>query len=531
MNTSAVLAVRPAAGGGYATLPYLLLAGLIAAELAAMLLLNRGLPVYTLDDAYIHLALAERIWQGTYGINVHEMAAPASSILWPFLLAPFSVLPAPIFSLVPLAVNVAAASTTLALLTRQVSRALALEAEKPPGLAASLFVAGLLISTNLVPLIFTGLEHSLQQLLAVVIVAGLIEEGRSRRPPVSLWVALIAIPLIRYDSLALAVPALAYLFWRRHFKGTAGVTLVLGLALGGFSLALARHGLGLLPASLLARSDVVRTGGGLQALLLNLYGNVLPYPQGNVMLLSLAGVLAAACERSRAAPERGLASVLCCALVLHLLFGKVGSYFRYEAYVWTATLVGLLYLYREPLARVLVPGGRAPARIALFGALTAGSLGYLFALASTPLASNNIYDQQYQMHRFVTDYTHGPVAVNDLGWVSFGNPSYVLDLAGLASPEALEARYHARGSGWIDRLCRVHGVQLVMIYDDWFATLPPGWVHLGTLSFARARITPADRNVQFYATNPDAATVLRSQLEAFRQTLPARADFRFAQTR
>jgi hypothetical protein len=528
MNATAALAVRPAAGGGYGSFPYLLLAALIGAELAAILLLNRGQPVYTLDDAYIHLALAERIWHGAYGINAHEVAAPSSSILWPFLLAPFSALPTAIFSLVPLGVNVAAASMTAKLLAREVR--CVLPPAQPPGLAATLLVAALLIATNLVPLIFTGLEHSVQQLLAVVIIVGLIEEGRGGRPPVSLWIALIAIPLIRYDSVALAVPALAYLLWRRHFKGAAGVALVLVLALGGFSLALALHGLGLLPASVLAKSDVVRTGGGLAALAMNLYGNLLPYPQGNVMLLGLAGVLAAACERSRPAAERGLAWVLLSALVLHLAFGKVGSYFRYEASVWTAALVGLLHLYRQPLARVLV-GGAASARIALFGALAAGSLGYLFALASTPLASNNIYDQQYQMHRFVADYTRGAVAVNDLGWVSFRNPSYVLDLAGLASPEALRARYSARGSEWIDRLCRAHGVQLAMIYDDWFTALPPGWLHLGTLTFARARITAANRNVQFYATVPDAAPALRSELEAFRRTLPAGTDFRFADVR
>jgi hypothetical protein len=223
--------------------------------------------------------------------------------------------------------------------------------------------------------------------------------------------------------------------------------------------------------------------------------------------------------------------VLCSALALHLVFGKVGSYFRYEAYAWAAALVGLLHLYREPLSRALAPGGAASSRIAVLGALAAGSLGYLFALASTPVASNNIYDQQYQMHRFATDYTHGPVAVNDLGWVSFRNPSYVLDLAGLASPEALEARYRERGADWIHRLCRAHGVKLAMIYDDWFTALPPGWVHLGTLTFARARITPAERNVQFYATAPDAAPGLRSQLLAFRLTLPAGVDFRFEETR
>ena len=42
--------------------------------------------VYTLDDPYIHLAVAESILEGGYGINTGEYASPSSSILWPFLL-------------------------------------------------------------------------------------------------------------------------------------------------------------------------------------------------------------------------------------------------------------------------------------------------------------------------------------------------------------------------------------------------------------------------------------------------------------
>src|SRR5581483_7242562 len=83
----------------YSRLPYLLFMVLVGFELVAIMALNHGMLVYTLDDAYIHLALAERILGGTYGINLHEVAAPASSILWPFLLAPFARLAG--FTLMP----------------------------------------------------------------------------------------------------------------------------------------------------------------------------------------------------------------------------------------------------------------------------------------------------------------------------------------------------------------------------------------------------------------------------------------------
>ena len=75
---------RPAA---VASLVFLLM---LVAEIAAIVLLNHGHFAYVIDDPYIHLALSERIAHGHYGLNPDETVAPSSSILWPFLLAPFA---------------------------------------------------------------------------------------------------------------------------------------------------------------------------------------------------------------------------------------------------------------------------------------------------------------------------------------------------------------------------------------------------------------------------------------------------------
>ena len=40
------------------------------------------------DAPYTHLALAEQIRHGTYGLNPGEPSAPSSTILFPFLLVP-----------------------------------------------------------------------------------------------------------------------------------------------------------------------------------------------------------------------------------------------------------------------------------------------------------------------------------------------------------------------------------------------------------------------------------------------------------
>ena len=66
---------------------FFLLGGLIVQTLL-ILHLRGGHFSYTLDDAYIHLALAENLAGGHYGVNLGEYSAASSSILWPLLLIP-----------------------------------------------------------------------------------------------------------------------------------------------------------------------------------------------------------------------------------------------------------------------------------------------------------------------------------------------------------------------------------------------------------------------------------------------------------
>jgi hypothetical protein len=133
------------------------------------------------------------------------------------------------------------------------------------------------------------------------------------------------------------------------------------------------------------------------------------------------------------------------------------------------------------------------------------------------------------MRRFVLEYYQKPVAVNDLGLVSYGNENYVLDLWGLASKEALQdRRKNIPPIAWIPGLAERHHVQFAMIYDDWFFSrtpegryaIPEGWRKLGELQLGRKRITPAGSRVSFYALTPEAAGEIRPLLLEFRETLP-----------
>src|SRR5215468_4391895 len=81
------------------------LAAVLAVEIFCLLIATRGHFVYALEAAYTHLALAQQIAQGHYGLAPGEAAAPSSSILFPFLLAGLKFLG--LGTKLPLVINVA----------------------------------------------------------------------------------------------------------------------------------------------------------------------------------------------------------------------------------------------------------------------------------------------------------------------------------------------------------------------------------------------------------------------------------------
>src|SRR5206468_280902 len=147
----------------------------------------------------------------------------------------------------------------------------------------------LILAANLVGLAFTGMEHSLQVLLSVALVAGLIEETTTARVPSWLPAAIVAGPLVRYENLALSLPALALLACRGRAILAAGC---------------------------------------------------------------LAAFVAVA-RRPRTPADRALALWAAAAVVLHMLVGRFGWFFRYEIYVWISSLVMLIFLFRDGLRRVV----------------------------------------------------------------------------------------------------------------------------------------------------------------------------------
>ena len=493
--------------------------------LFAILHRNDGVFTYTLDDPYIHLTLAENLAHGHYGINPGEASSPSSSIVWPFLLTPFAGRPWDQY--LPLAWNVlfcGMAAWGIGRIADSWARQPGTHAP-PPGAASGglawlgrfAIAATLMLVANLAGLTFVGMEHGLQVLVAVACAAGMIEAFAGR--PIPTWCLCAAAlgPMVRYENFAL-VAAVAVALWGqgrlRAAVRLAGCSLV-GPAL--FSLFLVSRGLPALPTSVLVKAKAYSLANdGLLAVLRNMYwetnvGTMREYAWWGQLLLAVLLVYLALREKQRV--RRFVLGGALLTAVLQLAVGRVNWFHRYEVYaiVFTALVASIALLETTKLRRSVLVAG-----------LLALAFPYWQALRDTPSAASNIYQQQYQMHRFVVDFYRKTVAVNDLGWVSYRRPAgvSVLDLWGLASSEA--SRQPDKDADWLDAITRAHSAGLAMIYPDWYQEgAPDDWDPLATMCITSPRVSIGRPCMVFYSTAVGDKALLTAEIAAFARTLPA----------
>ncbi|MEM8599703.1 MAG: hypothetical protein AAGF99_07270 [Bacteroidota bacterium] len=125
-----------------------------------------GAFVYPLDDPYIHLAVAENLAQGHYGLNLATPSSPASSVVWPGLLAAGLALGAG--GWVALVLNLG-----LGVWTLEVARRLGSAASGTSNAGTGVAVAAVLV-LNLPALALIGMEHVLQLGLTLAAWLGLV---------------------------------------------------------------------------------------------------------------------------------------------------------------------------------------------------------------------------------------------------------------------------------------------------------------------------------------------------------------------
>lgn len=474
------------------------LAGTLALG-AVILASTGGVLIYTLDDPYIHLALAEEILRGNYGISPGAFASPSSSMLYAPLLA--VMLAAGLGTLAPLMLAMAGQGMTLWLIAGAMAPSIR-------SLGVAIVVAPVLVlAVNGFALPLTGMEHPLHAAASVAVIVGLARATRGALPG---WLVpvIVLLPALRFEGYALALAAVVALAALGHRRvALLALAGIVGLTLA-YAAAMLAMGLPILPSSVLVKSALsaaaVEAEGrdALIALIVNLLRGAATWPGA---LMALAGV-ALLVHSLREPSVRGFVWPALAAVLAHLIAGRFGWFGRYEVYAVALLLTTVALAFRGRVWPML-------GLCALFGA------GYVGVTQRTPEAALAIHQQQHQMHRFATEYFPHPVAVNDLGWVAWRNETPVIDLWGLGSEEARRLTAREGRSIATVRALTEGRAAFAMVYDIAFAgAIPPEWCRIAVLSTLQGVLPSGD--VAIYRIDRSLAVEMDRALRAFATTLP-----------
>jgi hypothetical protein len=478
-----------------------------------------GQLVYTLDDPYIHLSLAENLLRGHYGVNLDEVASPSSSILYPFLLA--GTLGLGLGDLGPFVLNVIGALGAAWLMSGFFWDAVAKSASGRLSVLSYVAVPALLFAINGFALAFTGMEHTLHVFASLAIILGLSRLSSDHAPSLLFFVAVVAVPLLRFEGFALAGAALfAVALWGYWTRAIITGTIIVGIVTS-YILLMKSLGLPLMPSSVMVKSGPAAAMA--TSHFSSIFGEVLlsfrdslKDQQGVVLTVAVVLLLLGAIRAKNRPQARTVAIVAATASVAHLLVGRWNWFGRYEIYIIATAIAALLTVWSPWLSKTSrqLTG---PILVIVMAPLV--GFTYIYVTYLTPYASQNIYDQQYQMHRFAVEYSE-PVAVIDLGWVTYRNDEYVLDLWGLGSETARQL-FNAEGHtpGPIRRMTTDASVTYAMLYEEVFDEgLPQEWCRIAQLS--TSQVTASFGTVEFFLIDPEKEDLMRSALQAFAPTLP-----------
>jgi hypothetical protein len=489
--------------------------------------------VYTLDDAYIHMAMAKNVvLHGVWGVTRYGFSSNSSSPLWSLLLTAcyyvFGVSGAAPFILNMVFATAVCAAAFIVL--------------KKSGAGKIFILVCLFAVTFLTPLptlVLDGMEHTMHTFLSVIFLYASTLVLSKRAPAGKDYAAIIGLsPLVtlsRYEGVFLVAVVAAFLLFKKKISAALLVLAAGALPLIVLGFVSLFQGWYFLPNSILLKIEPFGEEELSYKILLNLSGFGKTTRATYILTLILASLaallLAVKKYRHIWHPAAIMPALYVAAVFLHMQYCLTGHFYRYEAYLITLGLVTLGAAWpavgteptRVKLKRVPFAYYSAAALLVVFAAWPLCIRAYN-ALSKTPRASANIYEQQYQMGLFLKEfYTGETVAVNDVGAVNYLADVKCLDLIGLTTKEVVEAkalrRYHTRE---IDTLAKARGAVIAIVYKEWFMfdrSLPPEWSFIGSWKI-KENVVCAYPEVRFYAVAPGEQFKLLRNLVDFSKQLP-----------
>ncbi|MBC7925970.1 MAG: hypothetical protein H7039_09975 [Bryobacteraceae bacterium] len=483
--------------------------------------------VYPLDDSYIHAALAKNIANhGLWGVTQYEFSSASSSLIWPLLIAGvFGIIGTNV--MVPLWLGLFSAALLLALAHSIFER------EIPGRFLLQTF--GLTVLIFFVPMTsnaFIGMEHLAHAAATVFYASVLITYAHA--PPgykslPLLCVAAVLMILLRYESaMVIAVGCLVLLSHRKFLAATLQSALsVIPIVFFGVY-ATSQGGL-FLPNSFYAKVENIRKVTDLLRIAVD-KANGAPTLH---LLLILGLMLYVHLILLEHAPEqirsrlRDWFFLFSLSAVLHVVFAKVGWYYRYEAYLNALGIVTLvLFLGAVSFAPTwrkawtLVPVA-AFAVVFGFQSIRAAAL----SIRTVPRVSEERYLEHVVPARFVAKYfPTSTIAVNDIGALCYFTEARILDVFGLGSVEPLIYRRTGYGAAQMSEWTKSKGAHFAILQTEWpfvAERIPKEWIPVADWKIPSNYVF-GDRTMGVFAIDPSIQEKLKAAMWEFQKTAPKR---------
>jgi len=493
-----------------------------------------GAFMYPLDDTFIHLTMAKNLaLNGTWGISPGEFQSASSSLLYTVLLAGLLKL----FSVnasMPFFIN---GITGIILIIVILKR---LQKENIRPFWQLLILLAIIFFTPLPVLIISGMEDTLQCLFSFLFIFHFSDwmeqadsEGGKRRLPFSLLLYGILSCSIRFEGLFLVAICCLLLLYKRKISQAFLLGIVCTLPTILFGLYSMGKGSYFLPNSVLLKSEQVPLSiAGIIHFLYNIVvekltrstiGISMVTAQYLLIILPLSFLFFTGTIKKTTRYGYTLILLITCSF-LQITLNSTGWFYRYEAYLILNSVVILSILlctYREEM---VFSFRRQPLAMGfiLFILFLPMLVRSTAAFNNAPVACVNIYDQQYQMGKFLqTYYNNEVVAANDIGAVSYLKKEKILDLWGLANIKiARSKRNHYYSPAFLDSLCRSEKAGIAIVYDNWFSdSLLGRWDKVATWTIPHNFVC-FNATVSFYAIEKGKVPDLKKNLQQYQPTLP-----------
>ncbi len=492
--------------------------------------------VYSLDDAYIHLAYAKNLYlHNVWGITEHGFTSSSSSPAWTFLISGVFFLTG-INELIPFVFNIFISVVLLLVLYN------ILTDHKLPSFFTGIVLIFTIVFTPLSIHIFSGMEHLLHAILTLMFINTAAEEysGRDRSftfvTPAKLKLTLLSFLMmtVRYESIFPIFIAAILFILKKEIRLVLALTVSAVSGSSVFGLISVHNGRSFFPDSVMLKNNLFMSVSDL--LNENPLEKIFVFVDMNkkfIFLFFVTCILLFIILKKKKDFRNYISSsliILLCTSLLQKLF-VTSTFFRYDSYLFISFIcfdaIAVNYILKSDpkIYRIILkPLSSKPAVLILL--LTAAYFSYKkFYIDNTVTAIKNIYEQQIQMAGFINEYYSGrSIALNDIGAVNFYANIYCTDLIGLGSTEIADAKLGGYfNKQFLSELSKKNNVRIAIIYDEWFDRknlIPDEWKPAGKWKIQDNFICGSDE-VTFYATSPDAFAELINDLRNFSGRLPA----------